>query len=110
MKRFFALAAAALLSSIAFGQEPAPPPETTPPAETSPPPVDTTQPPASTTPSGAPASVESIFDALDADKNGTVGQQEAQAHPTVAQHFANADSNSDGSLSREEFLAKFRPQ
>lgn len=110
MKRFFALAATALLSTVAFGQEPPPPPESTPPPETSQPPA-TTQPPG-TTPSepGAPASAASIFDALDSDRSGSVGQQEAQAHPTVAQNFAKADADSDGSLSRDEFLATFRGQ
>jgi len=50
----------------------------------------------------------SPFDALDADKSGSVSQQEAQAHSTVSQNFASADANTDGNLTREEFDAAFR--
>jgi len=44
---------------------------------------------------------------LDADKSGSIDEQEAQAHSTVAQNFAAADKNADGSLSREEFNSAF---
>jgi hypothetical protein len=106
MKRLFALTAAALLATFAFAQgEPTPPPDTTqqPPSSGTPP--ATTQPPATT-----PESSSSVFDSLDANKDGNVGKDEAQAHPTVAQHFANADANGDGTLSRAEFAATFKSQ
>src|SRR5690554_2473011 len=49
----------------------------------------------------------SVFDALDTDKNGSLSQQEAQAHSTVAQNFSAADADGDGSLSRTEFDQSF---
>lgn len=82
MKRYLALTVATLLSAAAAAQDPTPAP-------------------APTQQSGSP------FDALDADKSGTVNQQEAQAHPTVAQHFAEADADANGALTRSEFDAKF---
>jgi Ca2+-binding EF-hand superfamily protein len=48
-----------------------------------------------------------VFDALDTDDNGTVSQDEASVNEFVSQGFAAADSNGDGALSREEFLAAF---
>ena len=97
MKGLVTLAAAALLSTAALGQTettPAPQPSATPPAAS---------------PQASPQS-GSIFDALDADHSGGIAQQEADAHPTVAQHFSTADTNGDGSLSREEFSAAFKTQ
>ena len=93
MKALVTFAAATLLSTVALGQ-----------TETASPPQPSTTPPAASPQSG------SIFDALDADHSGSIAQAEAQAHPTVAQNFATADANSDGSLSREEFSAAFRTQ
>jgi Ca2+-binding EF-hand superfamily protein len=55
----------------------------------------------------APAESGSPFDALDADKSGSLNQQEAQAHPVVAQNFASADANTDGAITRSEFDAAF---
>ena len=49
----------------------------------------------------------SAFKALDADGNGSISTQEAQASPIVARSFATADQNKDGSLSRDEFDASF---
>ena len=49
----------------------------------------------------------SPFDLLDADQSGSISQQEAQAHSTVAQNFGTADVNADGALTREEFDAAF---
>jgi hypothetical protein len=36
-------------------------------------------------------------------------KSEAQAHPAVAANFDAADANHDGVLTKEEFLAAFRP-
>ena len=93
MKGLVTFAAAALLSTAALGQ-----------TETAPAPQPSATPPAASSQSG------SIFDALDADHNGSIAQQEAQAQPTVAQYFSTADANGDGSLSREEFSAAFKTQ
>jgi hypothetical protein len=49
----------------------------------------------------------SPFDILDADRSGSLNTREGQGHPVVAQNFAAADANSDGSLSREEFNTAF---
>jgi hypothetical protein len=98
MKRLVAFAVAALFSTVALGQAetPAPPPSSTSPANSPAPP--------STDAAG------SIFDTLDADHDTSISPPEAQAHPTVAQHFATADANGDGKLSREEFGAAFKTQ
>jgi EF hand len=98
MTRFLTFTAAALISSFAFaqGQTPAQ-------GETSQP-GETAAPPAAAPQSG------SIFDVLDANQDGNIAQTEAEAHPTVAQHFTQADSNGDGALSREEFAAAFKSQ
>ena len=93
MKGLVTFAAAALLSTVALGQ-----------SETASPPQTSTTPPTASPQSG------SIFDALDADHSGSIAQQEAQAHPTVSQNFATADTDGDGSLSREEFSAAFKAQ
>lgn len=87
MKRFLAFTAAALLSGAAVSQgEEAPPAPANTPAPTS------------------------VFDGLDADHDGRIAQQEAQAHPTVAEHFGTADANGDGALSKEEFDATFKSE
>jgi Ca2+-binding EF-hand superfamily protein len=55
----------------------------------------------------------SPFDALDRDRDGTLTAREGQGHPVVAQNFATADKDGNGSLSREEFNSAFtssRPQ
>ena len=92
MTRFLTLTAAALLSSFAIAQDQAPQPGE-----------------AATPPASAPQS-GSIFDALDANQDGNIAQTEADSHPTVAQNFAQADTNGDGALSREEFAAAFKSQ
>jgi EF hand len=73
------LALAALLSTAAFAQTP---------------------------PSGAGSSV---FDQFDSDHDGRVTQAEAQINSTVVANFQTADSNADGSLSKAEFDAAFKP-
>lgn len=52
-------------------------------------------------------STSSIFDSLDTNRDGSLDQKEAQAHPTVAQAFTSADADGDGMLSREEFTSSF---
>lgn len=93
MTRFLTFTAAALLSSFAIAQG-----QTPQPGETAP------------LPATAPQQSGSVFDALDANQDGNIAQTEAQAHPTVAEHFASADTNGDGALSREEFAAAFKTQ
>ena len=94
MTRFLTFTAAALLSSFAIAQD-----QTPQPGETAPPPASAPQ-----------QQSGSIFDTLDANQDGNIAQAEAQAHPTVAQHFTQADTNGDGALSREEFAAAFKSQ
>jgi len=48
-----------------------------------------------------------VFAALDADRNGTISQMEAQKNAAVSANFAAADTNNDGALSRAEFDAAF---
>ena len=48
-----------------------------------------------------------VFAALDADRNGSVSQMEAQRNSTVAANFVAADTDNNGSLSRDEFIAAF---
>src|SRR6185295_2120325 len=79
MKRPLTLALAALLSTAALAQTP---------------------------PSGAGSSV---FDQFDSDKDGRITQAEAQVNSTVVANFQTADSNADGSLSKSEFDAAFKP-
>jgi Ca2+-binding EF-hand superfamily protein len=49
----------------------------------------------------------SAFDILDADHNGSINREEAQAHPTVAQAFTSADADGNGMITRQEFDASF---
>ncbi len=84
MKSHILFTAAALVCGVAFAQAPAEPPQ-----------------------NQAAPSTSSIFEKLDADKDGRVTQAEAQAHPVVAQSFANADRNADGAISLEEFSSAF---
>ena len=93
MKRFLTFTATALLSSFAIAQSQTPQPG------------ETASPPAT-----APQQSGSVFDALDANQDGNIAQQEAAAHPTVVEHFTRADANGDGALSREEFAAAFKSQ
>jgi Ca2+-binding EF-hand superfamily protein len=108
MKSMLALSALTVLSGAALAQQ-APQPYT-------PPPPAATQ----TTPSAPSAStqtqsqaqtndLETIFDKLNKSHTGKMTKSEAQAHPTVAANFDAADANHDGVLTKEEFMAAFRP-
>lgn len=77
MKLILKVSAAALLSSVAFAQQP----------------------------QGGAGS--SPFDVLDADKNAAISVAEARAVPVVAENFTAADKNGDGALTREEFNSAF---
>jgi Ca2+-binding EF-hand superfamily protein len=48
-----------------------------------------------------------VFTALDTNKDGKVSQAEAQRNTMVSDHFAAADKNHDGFLSKDEFVAAF---
>jgi Ca2+-binding EF-hand superfamily protein len=52
-------------------------------------------------------STSSIFMQLDANQDGSISSEEAQASPVVARSFAKADANGDGSISRDEFMGSF---
>jgi len=101
-----------VLSSAAFAQQP--PPTYTPPNGSMHNP-STTEPPASpsmkqTPPSTAHAAdLGVIFDKLNVSHTGKLTKAEAQAHPTVAANFDAADTNHDGVVTKDEFLAAFRP-
>ncbi len=100
-----------VLSSAAFAQQP--PPTYTPPSGSMHNP--STEPPANTSvqqtpPSSAEAAdLGAIFDKLNVSHTGKLTRAEAQAHPTVAANFDAADTNHDGVVSKDEFLAAFRP-
>ena len=100
-----------VLSGAAFGQQP---PATTPTPgnmHSSP----GTEPPANTSMQQTPPSAAQaadlgvIFDKLNVSHTGKMTKAEAQAHPAVAANFDAADTNHDGVLTKEEFLAAFRP-
>jgi hypothetical protein len=101
MKLSFALVAASLFFSIAFAQQEPQRPAPTPNAAVERP---------ATPPAGPAVDVGAIFDKLDMNHDGKLTKDEAQAHPTVAANFASADTNADGVISKEEFLAAFKPQ
>src|SRR5262245_31542974 len=77
------IAAAALLSAVAFAQTEAPQAE----------------------PQAAKQS--SAFQLLDADHDGKISNSEAQAAPVVARSFGVADKDGDGGLSQDEFNQSF---
>jgi hypothetical protein len=104
MKSLIALTFAAALSSGAFAQQP---PNYTPPPAGSQPSQGAA---AEQAPSTAQtSSLEAIFDKLNVSHTGKLTRAEAQAHPTVAANFDAADTNHDGVLTKDEFLAAFRP-
>jgi len=59
---------------------------------------------------GATANVAAIFDKLNASHTGKLTREEANGIPTVAANFDGADTNKDGVLSKDEFLAAFTAQ
>jgi len=105
MKSLIALTFAAVLCSGALAQQSqnyTPPPASSPPSQgaaTEPTPPSTAQ----------TASLESIFDKLNVSHTGKLTKEEAQVHPTVAANFDAADTNHDGVVTKDEFLAAFRP-
>lgn len=100
-----------VLSSAAFAQQA--PTYTPPPGSMHSP--SSTEPPASnsmqqTPPSPAQAAdLGAIFDRLNVSHTGKLTKAEAQAHPTVAANFDAADTDHDGVVTKDEFLAAFRP-
>ncbi len=105
MKSSMVFTIAAMLSSGAFAQQQpqpyTPPPTNTPQASTA-----TQETPAS---SAQSANVEEIFNKLNVSHTGKMTKAEAQAHPVVAANFDAADTNHDGVLTKDEFMAAFRP-
>ena len=59
---------------------------------------------------GATANMAAIFDKLNSSHTGKLTREEAKAQPTVAGNFDAADTNKDGVLSKDEFLAAFTSQ
>lgn len=59
------------------------------------------------------ANEPATFKSLDADSNGVIDQQEAQAYEQLAESFKSADRDQDGQLSQQEFayaMAKIRTE
>jgi len=112
MKSFIAFMLT-VLSSAAVAQQP--PPTYTPPPGSMQHSPSTAEPPANnsmqqTPPSAAQAAdLGAIFDKLNVSHTGKLTKTEAQAHPTVAANFDAADANHDGVVSKDEFLAAFKP-
>jgi hypothetical protein len=45
------------------------------------------------------------FDKLDTKKSGTISMSDAKSNPWLSKNFTKCDSNSDGKVSREEYIA-----
>ncbi len=105
MKLSVALTLTALLcSAAAFAQQERMPPTASPNAATQTPPA----PPAGAASDRATAQLSEISDQLNTSHTGKLTREEAQAHPTVAANFDKADTNKDGVLTKDEFLAAFK--
>jgi hypothetical protein len=105
MKLSAALTVTAMLcSAAAFAQTESQPYTTAAP--------NTAQTPPPTGPASDQASNQlgAIFDQLNTSHTGKLTPEEAQAHPTVSANFAKADANHDGVVTKDEFLAAFKPQ
>jgi hypothetical protein len=99
-----ALTLAAVFSNGVFAQQQ---PPTAPPSTQAPGRTATQQ----TPPSAAQqAQLGAIFDKLNVSHTGKMTRAEAQAHPTVAANFDAADTNHDGVLTKDEFVAAFQSQ
>jgi EF-hand domain pair len=105
MKLIMLLTAATLVAGTALAQTQ----RDMPPPTTAPAPPAATQPPPATAQTQS-VDVGAIFDKLDVNHDGKLTPDEAQAHPTVAAHFKDADANGDGVVTKEEFMAAFKPQ
>jgi hypothetical protein len=104
MKSLIAFTLATVVSSGVFAQQQPPtytPPPGGPPAGTSPQQAATS--------SAQAAHLGEIFDKLNVSHTGKMTKAEAQAHPTVAANFDSADTNHDGVLTKDEFMAAFQP-
>jgi hypothetical protein len=105
MKSLIGFMLLTVLSSAAFAQQPPGSMHNPSPAE---PPASTSM--KQTPPAAAQApDLNAIFDKLNVSHTGKLTKAEAQAHPTVAANFDAADTDHDGVVSKDEFLAAFRP-
>jgi hypothetical protein len=105
MKSLIAFTLATVVSSGVFAQQQ--PPTYTPPPPGAPP--AGTNPQQAATSSAQAAHLGEIFDKLNVSHTGKMTKAEAQAHPTVAANFDSADTNHDGVLTKDEFMAAFQP-
>jgi predicted porin len=54
----------------------------------------------------AAADDSSLYNKIDANKDGTINQKEASAYPILTEQWEELDTNADGTLDQAEF-AKF---
>jgi hypothetical protein len=106
MKSLIVFTFAVALSGAALAQQQ--PRTDTPPSQSTAPPANTATPQAQST-TARTAQLSAIFDQLNTSHTGKLTRAEAQAHPTVAANFDAADSNHDGVVTKEEFIAAFQP-
>jgi hypothetical protein len=52
------------------------------------------------------AADDSLYNKIDANKDGTINQKEASAYPILSEQWKELDANADGTLDQAEF-AKF---
>jgi Ca2+-binding EF-hand superfamily protein len=57
--------------------------------------------------SPAPGQPASVFDTIDADRNGSISIEEAKVSAVLTENFAAADTDGDNVLTRQEFDASF---
>jgi hypothetical protein len=94
-------------AAIAAGQDPAPaqPNPETPPTSSTPMTPPQPEPATAEAATGAIASVQAKFDALDTNHDGFIDQSEAMASDVLAGQFATLDASGDHKLSLAEFTA-----